>query len=287
MSRIACIWADLADDAAAEQWYEDKHIPDVISRLDTTARNAEQAEDNMFKEVAGIDGKYMTVYDLSEDKDAKDVDAQIYPKADALSADARFHARCYTECANWFGDEWRADVHDIQMWIVVRWQPVEAVHDQFVDWFRDEFAPGMLESPELLRMRIFQLENASTVKDQKHEQQDTSSLYRYLTFWEFDCDELPWEILVYLGSSDRWRYYVEGGHLNWQIRQYLVNRVYPEDDIANSPAVKRASIILNGASLRGIDHSDNESESDRGSVDDTSGSDGIHGLSTDDAYVSR
>lgn len=232
MSRIACVWADLADDAEAEQWYEDKHIPDTIGRLDVTARNAEQVEDNAFKEIAGIEGKYMTVYDISEEADAKEVDAQIYPKVETLSGDARLHARCYKECANWFGDEWRAgrsspfypdnsgadycadvDAHDVQMWIIVRWQPVDAVHDQFVAWFRDEFAPGLLESPELLRMRIFQLENASAVRDQKHEQQNTSSLYQYLTFWEFDCDDLPWEVLVYLGSSEQWRYYVEGGHL--------------------------------------------------------------------------
>ena len=99
------------------------------------------------------------------------------------------------------------------MWIVVRWQPVEAHHDQFVKWFTEEFAPGMLESPELLRLRIFKLENASLIQDQNVEQKSPGSLYQYLTYWEFDCDELPWEILVYLGSSERWRYYVEGGHL--------------------------------------------------------------------------
>lgn len=104
------------------------------------------------------------------------------------------------------------------MWIVVLWQPNEDVHDQFVDWFKNEFAPGMLESPELLRTRIFKLENASLIQNGAHEQQDTSKVYSYLTFWEFDCDDLPWEILVYLGSSERWRYYVEGGHL---VRRYI------------------------------------------------------------------
>lgn len=105
------------------------------------------------------------------------------------------------------------DARDVQMWIVVLWQPIDAVHDDFIEWFRDEFVPGMLESPSLLRTRIFKLENASLVKNQKHEQQNTGSMYQYLTFWEFDCDDLPWKILVYLGSSERWRYYVEGGHL--------------------------------------------------------------------------
>ncbi len=99
------------------------------------------------------------------------------------------------------------------MWIVVLWQPEETMHDEFVSWFSSEFVPGMLESPELLRTRIFKLEHASVTQDQMCKKQDTASMYQYLTLWEFDCDELPWEVLVYLGGSERWRYYVEGGHL--------------------------------------------------------------------------
>lgn len=107
MSRIACVWADLGEDTATSQWYEDTHIPDVVARLDTTARHAGQAEDNMFKEVAGIDGTVMTVYDLKDTDDAKDIDAQIIPAQDKLSADVRIDARCYTELTSWLGGEWR------------------------------------------------------------------------------------------------------------------------------------------------------------------------------------
>ncbi|KAH8727280.1 hypothetical protein GQ44DRAFT_704781 [Phaeosphaeriaceae sp. PMI808] len=271
MSRIACVWADLGDDSAANKWYEDTHIPNVVGQLDTMARNAEQAGDNMFKEVAGIEGTYLTVYDLPNGDDAKDLDEQVHPELEKLSVGARLETRCYMEYANWFGEEWRGDARDVQMWIVVLWQPIDAVHDDFVEWFRDEFVPGMLESSVLLRTRIFKLENASLVKNQKHEQQNAGSMYQYLTLWEFDCDDLPWEILVYLGSSERWRYYVEGGRLKWQISQYLVNRVYPEDENVDSPAAKRASAILDRGLKGAIDDFDEESESDDGdAVDVTS-----------------
>lgn len=99
------------------------------------------------------------------------------------------------------------------MFITVLWQPVDAVHDDFVDWFRTDFAPGMLESPELLRTRIFKLQHATLLESETLAEKNTSAMYQYMTIWEFDCDDLPWEILVYLGSSERWRYYVEGGHL--------------------------------------------------------------------------
>ena len=96
------------------------------------------------------------------------------------------------------------------MWIVVLWQPLPSIHDEFIEWFRGEFLPGMLESPELLRTRVFKLDHASVVSDRKHATVDKESMYQYMTLWEFDSEELPWEVLIYLGSSERWRYYAEG-----------------------------------------------------------------------------
>lgn len=110
MSRIACVWADLGDDTATSQWYEDSHIPDVVARLDTTARHAGKAEDNMFKEVAAVHGTAMTVYDLKDKDDAKDIDAQIIPALDKLSEDVSIDARCYTELTSWLGGEWRGGI---------------------------------------------------------------------------------------------------------------------------------------------------------------------------------
>ncbi|KAH9876445.1 hypothetical protein J1614_003576 [Plenodomus biglobosus] len=259
MSSIACVWTDFNEDGEADQWYEDSHITAIVGKLGTAAKHAEKAQDNMFKEVAGIHGSFMTVYDLPDGKSTEEVELQIRPGPDHLPKDARVNSRIYTEFASWLGGEWRGDERDIQMWIVVRWQPVDAVHDQFVEWFTDEFAPGMLQSPELLRTRIFKVDHTSTLKNQEYEEKNLKS--------EFDCDELPWEILVYLGSSEQWRHYVEGGYVNWQIAQYLVNKVYPDDQSAGSVSSKRASISVTGRSL-GSDASDPDDTSTKGSDDD-------------------
>ncbi|OAK96595.1 hypothetical protein IQ06DRAFT_296634 [Phaeosphaeriaceae sp. SRC1lsM3a] len=252
MSRVACAWADLVEDADTETWYEETHVSDAASKIASIARNCEQVEDNMFKEVPGIEGRYMTLYDLPDD--ATNINAQILPDPARLPEDTKIETRIYDELPQTSADSRELpDVRDIQMFIVVRWQPVAAVHDDFVEWFRNEFAPGMLESPELLRTRIFKIQEASTFENNEVKDQSTSNMFQYMTIWEFDCDELPWEILVYLGSSERWRYYVEGGHLQWQIAQYLVNRVYPEDDAADSPAAKRASILVTSPPGEGSD----------------------------------
>ncbi|KAH8711927.1 hypothetical protein GQ44DRAFT_714134 [Phaeosphaeriaceae sp. PMI808] len=260
MSRLACVWADLADDTDAAEWYEDTHLPNVVSKLGLNARNAEQVADNMFKEVAGIDGKYMTVYDIPENEDAQEVTAQTQPEVAKLPKGARLDTRVYDEYATWYGREWLGHSYDVQMFIIVLWQPAAAVHDGFVEWFQTEFAPGMLECPELLRARILKLQHASVFENGETKEKNTNDMYQYITVWEFECDDLPWEILVYLGSSERWRYYVEGGHLQWQIAQYLVNRIYPENTESDSPATKRASIMVNGYTYEGEGGSEDEQE---------------------------
>ena len=108
MSRIACAWAELGEDAAdANQWYEGTHIPAALAKIKSTARHAEQVEDNAFKEIAGIDGRLMTIYELPKQPSAPELDTQISPALDKLPKEARIETRFYKEYANWYGEEWR------------------------------------------------------------------------------------------------------------------------------------------------------------------------------------
>jgi hypothetical protein len=47
MSRIACSWATLSDGSDTDAWYEATYVPSIAAKLGTTARNAEEAEDNI------------------------------------------------------------------------------------------------------------------------------------------------------------------------------------------------------------------------------------------------
>jgi hypothetical protein len=120
------------------------------------------------------------------------------------------------------------DLHDIEMFIVILWQPEDAIHDGFLDWLRTEFMPGVLESPEALRSSIYKLQPESLAQNAGTDTQDTSTMKPYMTIWEFDCEELPWEVLIFLARKEGWRCYVEGGQVQWQIAMYLVDRVYPK-----------------------------------------------------------
>jgi hypothetical protein len=105
MSKIACVWADLASDTKADIWYEDEHVPNVVARIGGTARNVEQVEENIFKEVASIYGKYMTLYDLKTSDE--DIYARIHPTTESLPANAQIDTRIYNEYATWYGEEWQ------------------------------------------------------------------------------------------------------------------------------------------------------------------------------------
>jgi hypothetical protein len=233
MSRIAVVWAGLSDDDdEAQTWYENRHVPATIAKLESSARNAEQIVDNPFQEVTQVNGKHMTIYDLPENQTVQDFEEKIRPTLGDIPEGARLDTRCYSQYFRFDGEEWRdgtlssqlvhtricngslyptTDPRDVRMWAVVLWEPIPEVAEEFMTWFIDDFTPGMLDSPELLRTRMFTLEHATNVRGQKCEEADKSSLLKYMTIWEFENEDFPWEILVYLGSSEKWRDYMEGG----------------------------------------------------------------------------
>jgi hypothetical protein len=110
MSRVACSWVDLAGDEDAGSWYLNNHIPSVVEDLDMTARNGEreasEAARDMFKDVAGIDGQYMTIYDMSENTEAQDIDAQTEAARNKFPEESSIRTRIYGEYATSYGEEW-------------------------------------------------------------------------------------------------------------------------------------------------------------------------------------
>jgi hypothetical protein len=110
MSRIACSWVDLAGNEDAESWYLNTHIPSVVEKLDTIAHNGEmessEAARDMFKDVAGIDRQYMTIFDLSGNAATRDIDARTEMALTKCPQEARMDTRIYDEYAKMHGAEW-------------------------------------------------------------------------------------------------------------------------------------------------------------------------------------
>jgi hypothetical protein len=93
------------------------------------------------------------------------------------------------------------DVSDMQMSIVMLWQPSDALHDAFVDWLKNEFMPGVLDSPDALQSSIYKLQHASVAQTTGVDIQDISKMKTYMTIWEFGCEDLPWQVLISLSGQ--------------------------------------------------------------------------------------
>jgi hypothetical protein len=107
MSKIACVWVDLADDTNAEAAYEDEHVPKVIEKIGGAARNSEQVEENIFKEVAPIHGKFVTFYELDPSVEDAHVHARVSPDTKGLPEKSYVETRTYKDTAVFPGEEWR------------------------------------------------------------------------------------------------------------------------------------------------------------------------------------
>jgi hypothetical protein len=64
----------------------------------------------------------------------------------------------------------------MQMSIVMLWQPSDALHDAFVDWLKNEFMPGVLDSPDALQSSIYKLQHASVAQTTGVDIQDISKM---------------------------------------------------------------------------------------------------------------
>ncbi|KAH3964486.1 hypothetical protein HBH92_177680 [Parastagonospora nodorum] len=272
MSMIACSIVDLDDNPDASKWYLETHVPRVVAKLGGTAYSASKMEENVFPDMASIEGQYITRYELPEGTDAKAAESHISTTSEKLPLSAKIETRMYERQETWYGEGWRGHIRDIQFFQMAFWQTSEAVRDDFVGWLRDDFFPNMADSPELIRMSIFKLKHASISQNGNTEQMNPENMYQYMGVWELiflpnegrsptllfrrhffldetpanftfflarlDNDEVPWDALVYLGTSEKWRMYWEAGQVQWQARAYHVNRFHPEEKRKDSPTTR-------------------------------------------------
>jgi len=232
MSRTVYVWTDFDDDAEASDWYEDVHIPSIVRELGFTAQHTERVQNKAFQDISGINGFYMTVFRLPELPDGKehvvqDLQTQIRPAPDSLSRYAQVNTRIYTSLGTYLGREWRGGMfvshsmetaiwltklieeRDVRMWVVIRYQPDEAILDQFIKFCAEVLGPKMIENPNLLRLEFFQVDRGSSLKDGAYRDRDAKSFFPFMTTWEFRCNEIPEELLMYVIGSKDWLYYVE------------------------------------------------------------------------------
>jgi hypothetical protein len=139
------------------------------------------------------------------------------------------------------------DHADVASVAVMEWQIAEGDEKEVIDFYRAEAAPTIASSPDVLRFRMFKINNATVLKADSYDTLQKEKLHTYLTLVELESEEWPWDVVIALGEKPKWREYFEGQKVvvsadkppivgkrsdkvqKWQSSHYLVRRSYPED----------------------------------------------------------
>jgi hypothetical protein len=94
--------------------------------------------------------------------------------------------------------------------VVVEWRVPAEVRDEVFNFYTSYAAPKIFSSPDVLRFRIFEVDNATVLQGAQYETKEKGSLHSFLTLIELDVEEWPWTVIIELAKNDTWIRYFEG-----------------------------------------------------------------------------
>ena len=93
---------------------------------------------------------------------------------------------------------------------VMEWQIEEGKEKEVLDFYKNEAAPTIASSPDVLRFRLLKIKNATVKQADSYETLEKKKLHTYLTLAEMECEEWPWDVVIALGENPKWEEYFEG-----------------------------------------------------------------------------
>ncbi|KAF1936917.1 hypothetical protein EJ02DRAFT_357992 [Clathrospora elynae] len=242
MAGIVCCWASLPDETI--QWYEDEWIPNMRSRSDNAIHglHCEVTASGMETEPVGkLDSPWplMTVYDMRKlDASTEEAiyDKRKRPSDDLLAGplkDAQLDIRTYHEIKRWEQEDWNGDIEDIASVAAMEWRVSAEEQEDVLKYYMDVVGPTISSSPDVLRFRVFEIENATALQDGSYVTHEKETLHKYFTLVELESEEWPWDVVVDLAEEKKWKAYFETQTaVKWQLSHFLVKRTYPGDSKA-------------------------------------------------------
>lgn len=98
---------------------------------------------------------------------------------------------------------------DVASVAVMEWQVEEAAETEVLDFYKTKAAPTIASSPDVLRFRMFKIKNATVLKSDSYETLEKKRLHKFLTLIELETEDWPWDVVVALGETPKWREYFE------------------------------------------------------------------------------
>ena len=231
MAGVICVWALVPDEK--RDWYESVYVPGMRTKTDSATLHCELMETGFGAEPIGkLDSPWplCTVYYFDDIHTAKEgiYDKSNYPAEHLLKdslASARFDTKTFRELKTWQPEDWdggrfnvfltlyaltmRVDLSHVASIVAMEWRVAEEFRDDVFEFYTTQVAPMFTDSEGMLRVRLFEVDDSTSLQGSSFETKERDSSHGYFTLVELDTEEWPWEDIVDLGSNEQWKRYFE------------------------------------------------------------------------------
>jgi hypothetical protein len=83
------------------------------------------------------------------------------------------------------------------------------MEDEVVRWYKAYVGPKLSSSPDVLRMRLLEVDNATVLQGTSYETKEKDALLTYFTLVEFATEDYPWDVIFELAENEQWKQYFE------------------------------------------------------------------------------
>jgi hypothetical protein len=91
----------------------------------------------------------------------------------------------------------------------MEWRVPDDRMEEVFDFYTTCVAPNMIKSPDVLRFRVFEVDNATVLLSDSYETKPKDALHTYFTLVEMETEEWPWDVIVELDTIAKYREYFE------------------------------------------------------------------------------
>lgn len=91
----------------------------------------------------------------------------------------------------------------------MEWRISSDMVDEVLDFYVSTVGPKISSSPDVLRFRFFEIEDALTSHGSSHTTKDKDTLPTYFTLVELESEHWPWDVVVELAENEKWKLFFE------------------------------------------------------------------------------
>jgi hypothetical protein len=91
----------------------------------------------------------------------------------------------------------------------VEWKVAADMKDEVLDFYISYLGPKVASSPDTIRFRLFEVEDANVIQGDSQKIKEKDSLHSYFALVEFETEEWPWDVLFELSQNEQYNKYFE------------------------------------------------------------------------------